>query len=150
MKDYHCSLLIGQKKYFQPKIFWDGWQTAGHIMDDKHQCANQTPCVHISGRWEASSTRYRPPWWPLRGVGFPKGTQLENNNNINIELHLLHHLWFTARISNHYKSEILMLAEHCFKSKNPNVTCSCTHLLVTNTRSAQEHIWIGCRDKHTN
>ena len=33
---------------------------------------NQSPCVHISGQWKASSTRYRPPWWPLGGWASPK------------------------------------------------------------------------------
>lgn len=34
-------------------------------MCPRKQC--QSPCVHISDRWEASSTRCRPPCWPLEG-----------------------------------------------------------------------------------
>lgn len=60
---------------------------------------NPLPCVHISGQWEASSTHYRPPWWPVGGEGFPKGTQLEKQTEKIMTDRITwgaFHLWFTA------------------------------------------------------
>lgn len=87
---------------------------------EKHQSVNQSPCVHISGRWEASSTHCRPPYWSLRGWTSPKVLNWKEKEQIRNKAGLTNFIYITEMLVSDYcfKTEVQMTMDKFFFSCN--------------------------------
>ena len=98
---------------------------------------NQSPCVHISGQWKASSTRYRPPWWPLGGWASPKVLNWKTTTLLT-----QNYIWIISSVDQQYRV-ISRAHKHMPKCQQKNCSTGAIKSLNPLTMISTCFIWAG-------
>lgn len=98
---------------------------------------NQSPCVHISGQWKASSTRYRPPWWPLGGWASPKVLNWKTTTLLT-----QNYIWIISSVDQQYHV-ISRAHKHMPKCQQKNCSTGAIKSLNPLTMISTCFIWAG-------